>query len=63
MRLAPGSRSGSPSWVTEVSAGSYLVLAPGEAFFPDRNSYLGQAVLKEPPFEANVLLLRPRRPQ
>jgi len=33
-----------------------------EAFFPDGNSYLGQAVLEEAPFEAIVLLLRPGDP-
>jgi hypothetical protein len=34
-----------------------------EAFFPKGNPYLGQAVLREPPLEANVLLLRPGVPQ
>src|SRR5580700_4981952 len=54
----------------ETAAGSprqypplVISISPLEAFFPKRNPYLGQAVLREPPLEANVLLLRPGVPQ
>src|SRR5271156_5024718 len=40
-----------------------IPITPLEPFFPKGNPYLGQAVLREPPLEANVLLLRPGVPQ